>query len=105
MTGTRLYSDFEICWPFGSVIFPPARVDQELLLLVRTLSACDRSSSGGGSDEPSWSALQGLAYAVFETFQSLLSVPSFVAVTQELLQHQVNTPFLVKQSLHDGGLM
>eukprot|EP00752_Nemacystus_decipiens_P002133 g2034.t1 len=74
---------------------------EELLLLLRTLSACDRSSSsgrhGGSSSEPSWSALQGVAYAVFETLQSLLSVPSFVAVTQELLQHQ--DPHLRRKAL------
>ncbi|CAM9545090.1 unnamed protein product [Scytosiphon promiscuus] len=71
---------------------------EELLLLLRTLSACDRSSSGaGGGCGPSWSTLQGLAYAVFETLQSLLSVPSFVAVTQELLQHQ--DPHLRRKAL------
>ncbi|CAM9381439.1 unnamed protein product [Ectocarpus fasciculatus] len=71
---------------------------EELLLLLRTLSVCGRSSSSsGGKDEPSWSSLQGLAYAVFETLQSLLSVPSFVAVTQELLQHQ--DPHLRRKAL------
>lgn len=58
-------------------------------MFLRTLSVCGRASSSGSGDEPAWSSLQGLAYAVFETLQSLLSVPSFVAVTQELLQHQV----------------
>eukprot|EP00903_Cladosiphon_okamuranus_P012984 g12116.t2 len=73
---------------------------EELLLLLRTLSACDRSSSsnvGGSSEEPSWSTLQDLAYGVFETLQSLLSVPSFVVVTQELLQHQ--DPHLRRKAL------
>ena len=65
---------------------------QELLLLLRTLAACENgpnSPPGGSGNGPSWATLQGLGYSVFETLQSLLSVPSFVAVTQELLRHQV----------------
>lgn len=75
------------------------RDTQELLLLLRTLAACEQGKSAstsrggiGASDRPSWAKLQALAYSVFETLQSLLSVPSFVAVTQELLQHQVRSP-------------
>ncbi|CAM9175365.1 unnamed protein product [Ectocarpus sp. 12 AP-2014] len=70
---------------------------EELLLFLRTLSVCGRGSSSISEDEPAWSSLQGLAYAVFETLQSLLSVPSFVAVTQELLQHQ--DPHLRRKAL------
>ncbi|CBJ49062.1 conserved unknown protein [Ectocarpus siliculosus] len=70
---------------------------EELLLFLRTLSVCGRVSSSGSGDEPAWSSLQGLAYAVFETLQSLLSVPSFVAVTQELLLHQ--DPHLRRKAL------
>ncbi|CAM9439904.1 unnamed protein product [Ectocarpus sp. 6 AP-2014] len=70
---------------------------EELLLFLRTLSVCGRVSSSGSGDEPAWSSLQGLAYAVFETLQSLLSVPSFVAVTQELLMHQ--DPHLRRKAL------
>ncbi|CAM9340670.1 unnamed protein product [Ectocarpus sp. 12 AP-2014] len=70
---------------------------EELLLFLRTLSVCGRASPSGSGDEPAWSSLQSLAYAVFETLQSLLSVPSFVAVTQELLQHQ--DPHLRRKAL------
>lgn len=62
--------------------------------MLRTLDGCQQgipSSQSTGSDvgSPSWTALKTQAYSVFETMQALLSVPSFVAVTQELLQHQV----------------
>lgn len=71
-------------------------IAQELLLLVRTLTACENSkkSTAKGEDRGEagldiWGSLRALTYSVLEALQSLLSVPSFVAVTQELLQHQV----------------
>ena len=71
---------------------------KELLLLLKTLAACehrDVSSSdpgngnGGDGSGPSWAKLKGRAHSILETLHSLLSVPSFVAVTQELIRHEV----------------
>lgn len=73
-------------------------MEQELLLLSRTLTACQQGKVSSRSPrQPSWKNVQALTYSVFETLQSLLSVPSFVAVTQELLEHQVRAlHFLVE---------
>lgn len=71
-------------------------------MLLRTLAACEQgalSASAQSGNGPSWVALQALAYSVFETLESLLSVPSFVAVTQELLQHEVGSDALLRWKL------
>lgn len=67
--------------------------------MLKTLAGCQQGSSSSqaiesGVGSPSWTALKAQAYSVFETMQALLSVPSFVAVTQELLQHQVGKNLL-----------
>lgn len=68
---------------------------QELLLLLQTVAACQQGQSTASSSAKrvgqcfAWSNIRELACGVFDTLQSLLSVPSFVAVTQELLEHPV----------------
>lgn len=67
---------------------------QELLLLLKTLGACERGQSSASAKEGAapWKSLQTGAFAILEALQSLLSTPSFVAVIHELLLHEVGHP-------------
>lgn len=72
---------------------------QEVLLLLKTLGSCEhktRADEGGSRDaeDLDWRTLRTGAYAILDTQQSLLSIPSFVAITQELLQHHVSSRML-----------
>ncbi|CAM9117936.1 unnamed protein product [Choristocarpus tenellus] len=62
---------------------------EELLLLLKTLSFFEQA--GGESSSKlavDWTQLRLTAYDVLDTLQSLFSIPSFIVVTQELLQHE-----------------
>ncbi|CAM9363618.1 unnamed protein product [Chrysoparadoxa australica] len=70
-------------------------VCEALLKLVRTLEVCGARSSSGDVDFGAEAAsvtdggeLRWMVCEVMDTLQMLLSVPSFVAVIQELLQHE-----------------
>ncbi|CAN0344701.1 unnamed protein product, partial [Discosporangium mesarthrocarpum] len=77
---------------------------EELLLLLRTVASCEEGAKTKAKDDRGrphgreghlnstssslWGNLRSLGYEVLDTLESLFSVPSFVAVTQELLRHE-----------------
>lgn len=60
-----------------------------LLQLLQVLTTCQGVvEHHDDEDTKRWSGIRTIAYDMLETLQSLLSVPSFVAVIQELLHHE-----------------